>query len=56
LRNALGLVPRYGYEVLADLARPWTVPARLVAGMGNFGDRTFADAAGPEVVGPPIPE
>ena len=37
---AIGLAPGYGYEVLVDLARPWTVPVGLVDGQGNFGSRS----------------
>jgi hypothetical protein len=37
----IGLGPRYGYQVLLDLARPWTVAVRLVSGRGNFGGRGF---------------
>lgn len=34
-----GLAPGYAYEVLVDLARPWTMPVNLVDGQGNFGGR-----------------
>lgn len=34
-----GLAPGYAYEVLCDLARPWTTPVNLVHGQGNFGSR-----------------
>jgi hypothetical protein len=44
----IGLGPRYGYEVLTDLVRPWIMPIRLVAGQGNFGDRSSPDSAEPE--------
>lgn len=37
----IGLGPRYGYQVLLDLARPWTVAVRLVSGRGNLGGRGF---------------
>jgi DNA gyrase/topoisomerase IV subunit A len=33
----IGLGPRYGYDLLLDLARPWTVPVRLVGFRGNYG-------------------
>lgn len=36
----IGLGPRYGYEVLTGLVQPWIMPIRLVAGHGNFGDRS----------------
>ncbi|MGN6677259.1 MAG: hypothetical protein ACTHKL_05690 [Streptosporangiaceae bacterium] len=42
----IGLGPRYGYQVLVDLARPWTVAVRLVSRRGNFGDRAFPEPAG----------
>jgi hypothetical protein len=35
----IGLAPGYAYEVLVDLARPWTMPVNLVQGQGNFGSR-----------------
>ena len=38
VEKRVGLAPGYGYEVLADLARPWTVPVRLVHGEGNYGE------------------
>jgi hypothetical protein len=44
----IGLGPRYGYEVLTDLVRPWIMPIRLVAGQGNFGDRSSPNSAEPE--------
>jgi hypothetical protein len=44
--KGLGLGPRYGYQVLVDLARPWSVALRLVSGHGNFGDRMFPEPAG----------
>jgi hypothetical protein len=34
-----GLAPGYAYEILVDLARPWTMPVSLVQGQGNFGSR-----------------
>jgi hypothetical protein len=34
----IGLGARYGYDLLLDLARPWTVPVRLVAFRGNYGE------------------
>jgi hypothetical protein len=48
IEERTGLRPRYGYEVLTDLVRPWIMPVRLVAGRGNFGDRSFPDPAEPE--------
>jgi hypothetical protein len=48
IEERTGLRPRYGYEVLTDLIRPWIMPVRLVAGRGNFGDRSSPDLAEPE--------
>ena len=48
IEERTGLRPRYGYEVLTDLVRPWIMPVRLVAGWGNFGDRSSPDLAEPE--------
>jgi hypothetical protein len=48
VEESVGLRPRYGYEVLADMVRPWIMPIRLLAGWGNFGDRDFPDPAEPE--------
>ncbi len=45
--DRIGLAPRYAYEVLLDLARPWTMPLRLIAGQGNFGGRGNDPAANP---------
>jgi DNA gyrase/topoisomerase IV subunit A len=39
VEERVGLAPGYAYEVLADLARPWTMPVHLVQGQGNFGSR-----------------
>jgi DNA gyrase subunit A len=41
----IGLAPGYSYEVLQDLARPWTAAVRLVDGRGNYGSRN-GDPAG----------
>lgn len=38
VEDRIGLAPGYAYQVLADLARPWQVPVRLVDGQGDFGD------------------
>src|SRR5689334_16774109 len=48
IEERIGLGPRYGYEVLLDLARPWIVPMPTVSVAGNKGDRDFPEAAGPE--------
>ena len=39
VEERIGLAPGYAYEVLIDLARPWTMPVNLVQGQGNFGNR-----------------
>jgi hypothetical protein len=44
LEENIGLGPRYGYGILVDLARPWTIPVRLISPQGNFGDRIFPAA------------
>jgi hypothetical protein len=41
IEERIGLGPRYGYQVLLDLARPWMIAVRLVSGRGNFGGRGF---------------
>lgn len=38
VEQRIGLAPGYAYQVLADLARPWQVPARLVHGQGDYGE------------------
>jgi DNA gyrase subunit A len=45
VEERIGLAPGYGYEVLLDLARPWTMPLLLVDGQGNFGTRGNDPAA-----------
>jgi hypothetical protein len=45
VEERIGLAPGYAYEVLLDLARPWTVPVRLVAVGGNLGSRGNDPAA-----------
>jgi hypothetical protein len=47
IEERIGLGPRYAYDLLLDLARPWMIPVRLVAVTGSYGDRTFP-AAEPE--------
>jgi hypothetical protein len=39
VEERIGLAPGYAYDVLVDLARPWTMPVHLVDGQGNFGSR-----------------
>lgn len=46
VEERIGLAPGYAYEVLADLARPWTMPVGLVHGQGNFGSRGDDPPAG----------
>ena len=36
-----GLGPRYAYDALLDLARPWVIPMPLISVHGNMGDRDF---------------
>jgi hypothetical protein len=45
VEERIGLAPGYGYEVLVDLVRPWTMPVNLVHGQGNFGNRGNDPAA-----------
>ncbi len=45
VEERIGLAPGYAYEVLLDLARPWTMPLLLVDGQGNFGSRGNDPAA-----------
>jgi hypothetical protein len=40
-----GLGPRYAYEALLDLARPWVIPAPLITVHGNMGDRDLPASA-----------
>jgi DNA gyrase subunit A len=47
VEDRIGLAPAYAYEVLLDLARPWTMPLSLIQGQGNFGSRGNDPAAGP---------
>jgi hypothetical protein len=47
IEERIGLGPRYAYELMLDLARPWIIPVRTVAVTGNYGDRSFPPA-GPE--------
>jgi hypothetical protein len=45
VEERIGLAPGYAYEVLLDLARPWTMPLNLVYGQGNYGSRGSHPAA-----------
>jgi hypothetical protein len=47
IEERIGLGPKYGYDLLADLARPWMIPIRTVSGLGNFGDREFPEPSEP---------
>jgi DNA gyrase/topoisomerase IV subunit A len=41
VEDRIGLAPGYAYEVLLDLARPWTMPVSLVSGCGiGIGSRS----------------
>jgi len=51
VEDRIGLAPRYAYEVLLDLARPWTMPLNLIDGQGNFGSRGNDPAANPPYTG-----
>lgn len=44
VEDRIGLAPGYAYDVLLDLARPWTMPVSLVDGCGNFGSRSHPAA------------
>jgi hypothetical protein len=39
VEERIGLAPGYTYEVLLDLARPWTMPVNLLHGQGNLSSR-----------------
>ena len=45
IEDRLGLAPGYGYEVLLDLGRSWTMPVSLIHPFGNFGSRGDDPAA-----------
>ena len=45
MEQRIGLAPGYAYEVLVDLVRPWTVPVRLVHGLGNYGEFALDEPA-----------
>jgi hypothetical protein len=47
IEERIGLGPTYGYELLADLTRPWMIPIRTVSGLGNFGDRDCPEPSEP---------
>lgn len=36
VEERIGLAPGYAYQVLVDLARPWTMPINLVHGQGQL--------------------
>jgi hypothetical protein len=46
MEAATGLGPRYAYDVLLDLARPWMINVPLIDPQGNIGDLDFP-AVGP---------
>lgn len=39
VEERIGLAPGYAYQVLVDMAQPWTLPLPLLEGHGNFGSR-----------------
>lgn len=41
IEEQAGLGPRYAYDALLDLARPWGIPVPLISVHGNMGDRDF---------------
>jgi hypothetical protein len=47
IEAAAGLGPRYGYDVLLDLARPWVINVPLITTQGNAGDR-YSPASEPQ--------
>jgi DNA gyrase subunit A len=47
VEDRIRLAPAYTYEILLDLARPWTMPVSLIQGQGNFGSRGNDPAASP---------
>lgn len=51
VEERIGLAPGYAYDVLLDLARPWTVPVRLARVGGNLGSRGNDPAANPRYTG-----
>jgi DNA gyrase/topoisomerase IV, subunit A len=46
VEQRIGLAPDYAYEVLLDLARPWTLRVPLLSKCGNFGSRGNDPPAG----------
>src|SRR5258707_7028792 len=47
IQERIGLGPRYGYEVLLDMARPWIIPVPMISVVGNKGDRNLPEASAP---------
>jgi hypothetical protein len=41
IEAAIGLGPRYAYDALLDLARPWVINVPAITTQGNAGDRDF---------------
>lgn len=39
IEEQIGLGPRYAYDALLDLARPWGIPVPLISVQGSMGDR-----------------
>jgi hypothetical protein len=48
IEERTGLGPRYSYELVLDLARPWVIPVPLVAIQGNAGSPGADPASAPE--------
>jgi hypothetical protein len=47
IEDRAGLGPRYSYEMLLDLARPWVIPVPLVTVQGNAGSPGADPASAP---------
>jgi hypothetical protein len=45
IEERTGLGPRYAYQVLLDLARPWVIAVPTIDAAGNIGDRDSPAAA-----------
>jgi len=45
IEEQTGLGPRYAYDALLDLARPWVIPVPLITVHGNIGDRDLPASA-----------
>lgn len=47
VEDQIGLALGYAYEVLLDLARPWTMPVGLVRMQGNYNDPSHNGPSAP---------